>query len=113
MGIDAFFDLPFHSNLKVFKNFRFPLAPLGKAASLTLIYEMARRVLEYSSIQKQLIHIVLDEVYELLRCKPSAFELFLAGSNFKYSMQPETILLYFIRKQNIPGALALISKLHF
>ncbi len=59
LGINGFFDLPFHPDLKVFENMRIPRTPLGKAVSLTMVYQMITRFLKSSSIAKPLMDLFL------------------------------------------------------
>ncbi len=113
LGIPGFFELPLHSDLKVFEKFKFPLTPFSKAASLALVYGMTSNILPCSPIYKQLLGIVFDEAYALLESDPSAFELFSKVTGFNRFFEAEKFLLNFTEKQNIKGAVAMIPKLQY
>ncbi len=62
LGLPGFETLPLHADLLVFRNFKFPKSPAGKAAALDFVYGMAYYPLRYSPISDDLNGVIFNEI---------------------------------------------------
>ncbi len=105
-NLKGFRNLPFHSDLKVFENFKFPNTPEGKAHALLLVFKMAELVLEVSPIHSDVMALVYDEAADLAKNENQAFEKFCKLSKFKECVNTVGLVRNFIKNDKLEDLLA-------